>query len=345
MSDPGMAMTVTGPVPVDELGMTLFHEHLHMDSSPLLAVHGYQAESESPFDAEAAAEARWNPGSHPDNYRLTETALIGTEVARFRDAGGGCVVDQTPAALGRDPRALQRIAADSGVHVVMGAGHYLAPTHDAWVADVSDVELAHRLSQECRNGDPDTGIHPGIIGEIGTSIPVHPSEIRVLRAAACAALESGLAVSVHLHPWGRTGNEVVDVLLAEGLPAERVALGHLNTAWDDEPYLSRLADRGVSLVFDLFGFDHSLIGIGRWPPSDLDVARTVAALFASGHGHQVLISHDIGVRSRLVAYGSWGYAHIPRHVLPLLIELGLSDADIEQLLVASPGRLLTVQGL
>jgi hypothetical protein len=32
-------------------------------------------------------------------------------------------------------------------------------------------------------------------------------------------------------------------------------------------------------------------------------------------------------------------------VLPLLIELGLSDADIEQLLVASPGRLLTVQGL
>jgi len=344
MSGPGVAMTVTGLVPVDDLGMTLFHEHLHMDSSPLLAVHGYGAKSDGPFDLEAAAEARWNPGSHADNYRLTEIALIAAEVALFRDSGGGCIVDQTPPVLGRDPAALRLIAADSGIRVIMGAGHYLAPTHDAWVAAASDVELAHRLSQECRIGDPDTGIHPGIIGEIGTSTPVHPSEIRVLRAAACAALESGLAVSVHLHPWGRTGNDVLDVLLAEGLPAERIALGHLNTAWDDEPYLRTLAERGVSLVFDLFGFDHSLIGIGRWPPSDLDVARTVAALFASGHGHQVLISHDVGVRSRLVAYGSWGYAHIPRHVLPLLIDLGLSDADIEQLVVANPGRLLTVQG-
>jgi len=37
----GMAMTVRGPVLADELGMTLFHEHLHMDATPLLTVHGY----------------------------------------------------------------------------------------------------------------------------------------------------------------------------------------------------------------------------------------------------------------------------------------------------------------
>ena len=42
-------------------------------------------------------------------------------------------------------------------------------------------------------------------------------------------------------------------------------------------YLRGLADRGVHLVFDLFGFDHSLIGVGRWAPSDLDVATTVAS--------------------------------------------------------------------
>lgn len=338
-------MTVDGPVPIEQLGLTLFHEHLHMDASPLLAVHGYATQADRPYDAEAAAEARWNPGSHLDNYRFIEDELVAAEVVRFRDAGGGTIVEQTPPALGRDPRALQRIAQASGVHVIMGAGHYLAPTHAAWVARVSDEELADRLSTECRRGDPETGIRPGIIGEVGTSIPVDPEEERVLRAAACAAKKSGLAISVHLHPWGRTGTRVLDVLDADDMPAERVALGHLTTAWDDEPYLRSLAERGATLVFDLFGFDHSLIGVGRWAPADLDVARTVVHLVEAGYGKQVMISHDIGVRSRLVTYGSWGYAHIPRHIVPLLLELGLDEGEVAQILVANPARLLTVDGL
>ena len=340
-----MAMTVLGPKPVADLGMTLFHEHLHMDATPLLAVHGYDVETSLPYDSRAAAEARWNPGSHADNYRLTENELVSQEVGLFRDAGGGTIVEQTPPALGRDPGALQAIATASGINVVMGAGHYLAATHAPWVAGASDEELADRLSTECRRGDEASGVRPGIIGEIGTSIPIEPDEARVLRAAACAALESGLAVSVHLHPWGHTGIEALDVLLDAGLAPERVALGHLTTAWDDEGYLLSLADRGATLVFDLFGFDHSLIGVGRWPPSDLDVARAVTELVTKGYGEQVMISHDIGVRSRLVAYGSWGYAHIPRHVVPLLLELGMSDREVHQLLVANPARMLAVDGL
>ena len=150
---------------------------------------------------------------------------------------------------------------------------------------------------------------------------------------------------MHLHPWGRTGTRALEVLLAEDVPAERIALGHLTTAWDDETYLRSLADRGATLVFDLFGFDHSLIGVGRWAPRDLDVAQTVVDLVTAGYGAQVMISHDIGVRSRLVAYGSWGYAHIPRHVVPLLLELGLDAAQVAQILVANPARLLTVEGL
>ncbi|CAN5835274.1 phosphotriesterase-related protein [soil metagenome] len=341
----GRAVTVRGPVPVADLGLTLFHEHLHMDASPLLAVHGYQTDSDRPFDAEAAAEARWNPGSHPDNYRFTQDALVAAELGRFRDAGGRCVVEQTPPALGREPRALYRIATDSRVHVVMGTGHYLGPTHEPWVASASVDDIAARIVAEFREGASTSGIRPGIIGEVGTSIPVQAEELRVLRAMARAARETGLAVSVHLHPWGRTGHDVLEALLADGLAPERIVLGHLTTAGDDEVYLRGLADRGVGLAFDLFGFDHSLIGIGRWPPSDADVADTVVSLFRAGLGSQVFISHDIGVRTRLVAYGSWGYAHIPRHVVPLLLERGLTDADVAQLLVSNPARVLAVEGL
>jgi phosphotriesterase-related protein len=338
-------MTVRGPLAADELGLTLFHEHLHMDASPLLAVHGYRAEAGGPWDAEAAAEARWNPGSHPDNYRFTQDALVASELGRFRAAGGRTVVEQTPPALGRDPRALHRIATDSRVNVIMGTGHYLAPTHEPWVAKATEDAIADAVVREIREGVGHLGIRPGIIGEIGTSIPVAPEEVRVLRAMARAGRETGLAVSVHLHPWGRTGRDALAVLLGEGLAPERIALGHLTTAHDDEPYIRGLADRGVSLVFDLFGFDHSLVGVGRWPPSDSDVADTVARLFAAGHGSQVMISHDIGVRSRLVAYGSWGYTHIVRHVVPLLLDRGMSEADIDELLVGNPARILAIEGL
>jgi phosphotriesterase-related protein len=340
----GTAMTVRGPVSVADLGLTLFHEHLHMDATPLLAVHDYRPEAVRPFDEEAAAEARWNPGSHPDNYRFTQDALVASELGRFRDAGGRTIVEQTPPALGRDPRALHRIATDSRVHVIMGTGHYLAPTHEPWVGTASEDAIADAVVNEARKGVGHLGIRPGIIGEIGTSIPVASEEVRVLRAMARAAVGSGLAVSVHLHPWGRTGRDALAPLLAEGLAPDRIALGHLTTAHDDEPYIRGLADTGVSLVFDLFGFDHSLIGVGRWPPSDADVADTVARLVAAGHGSQVMISHDIGVRSRLVAYGSWGYAHIPRHVVPLLRERGLGGGDIDRLLVENPARMLAVAG-
>src|SRR5688572_9106696 len=172
MTEGGTAMTVRGPVPADDLGLTLFHEHLHMDATPLLAVHGYAADAARPWDAEAAAEARWNPGSHPDNYRFTQDALVASELGRFRDAGGRTIVEQTPAALGRDPRALHRIATDSRVHVIMGTGQYLAATHEPWIASASEDAIADGVIREAREGVGHLGIRPGIIGEIGTSIPV-----------------------------------------------------------------------------------------------------------------------------------------------------------------------------
>jgi phosphotriesterase-related protein len=349
MSGPGEAarpavVTVRGPVPPSDLGLTLFHEHLHMDARPLLAVHGYPSAAERPFDLAAAGEARWNPGSHPANYDFTDDALVVEELGAFRAAGGGCVVDQTPAALGRDPSALRAISEATGLHVVMGTGHYLAATHDPWVRTASEDELAAAMVAELRDGVADSGVRAGLIGEVGTSIPVHPDEVRVLRAAARAAIGTGVAVSVHLHPWGRAGDEVLDVLLAEGLAPGRVVLGHLNTAADDEPYLRGLADRGAVLAFDLFGFDHSLLGIGRWPPSDADVADVVARLVRDGHGGRVLVSGDVGVRTRLVAYGSWGFGHVPRHVVPLLLERGLSEADVERMLVEAPAAILAIDG-
>ena len=339
----GAVMTVLGPIDPGRLGTTLVHEHVWMDTTPMLRAHGYRAGEDGPFDAMRAAEARWNPGTHPDNYRLTDEDLVAAELAHLAAAGAATVVDVTPVELGRNPTALQSLARRTGVNIVMGAGHYLAAVHGPEVGKRSERQLAALLVDEIENGVGTTGIRPGIIGEIGTSDPPVAAELRVLRAAAEASIATGVAVSVHLHPWGRTGETVADTLLDGGASPDRIVLGHLTTAHADTAYLTSLARRGTWLAFDLFGFDHSLLGAGRYPPSDADVVVTVARLVREGLGDRILVSQDLGVRSRLHAYGGWGYDHLLRHVVPLLHAAGLGDRGVNQLLVDNPRRLLTVR--
>jgi phosphotriesterase-related protein len=336
------AMTVLGPVDSAALGITLLHEHLWMDSRPLLAVHGYAAGSHGPWDAATAAEARWNPGVHPGNYRLTDVDLVVSELGPFVAAGGQTIAELTPPSLGRDPRRVRQIAEGAGVHVIQGAGQYLEAVHEPWIADATEAGIAARLVVDATEGIDDTGIRAGIYGEIGTSNPVGHEELRVLRAVAAASRETGLAVSVHLHPWGYEGSAVLDELVSAGADPERVILGHVTTAIDRPDELSRLVDRGAILGFDLFGFDHSLLGAGRWPPSDHDAARAVARLVQAGHRDRVILSQDIGVASRLRRWGSWGYAHLLEHVVPMLQGLGLTEDDLDAIIVRTPARLLSV---
>ena len=334
--------TVRGPIRPDELGVTLAHEHLWMDSRPLLAVHGYGRTEAGPWDLAAASEARWNPGSHPDNYRLTDVALAVDELTPFLRAGGTSLVELTPPSLGRDPIRVREISERSGVHVVLGSGQYLEPVHEPWVADATEATMTERLMVEVRDGIGASGVRPGIFGEIGTSNPVTPEERRVLRAVAAASAASGLAISVHLHPWGLEGAAVLDELEAAGADPERVILGHVSTAFDRPDILRSLLDRGATLGFDLFGFDHSLLGAGRWPPSDRDVAIRIDALVDDGYADRIVLGQDVGVRTRLRRWGGWGYAHLLEHVVPIMGEIGIPDAAIRTMLVANPARLLAV---
>lgn len=338
-----VAWTVAGPVDPTVLGWTSMHEHLVMDSTPLLAVQGYAADAALPtWDAGVAAEARWNPGIHPDNYRLTDEAAAAEEAGAWARAGGGTLVDLTPPSLGRDPAAVRRVAAAAGIHAVVGTGQYLGPTHEPWIAETDEAGIAERLIRDLTEGIDGTGIRAGIIGEVGTSDPLRPEEARVLRASAAAARATGVAISVHVHPWGHEGPRVLDTLVLAGAAPERIILGHLTTAIDRPDELRRMADRGATLGFDLFGFDHSLLGPGRWPPSDREVALVIAGLVRDGYGDRVVLGQDVGVRTRYRRWGGWGYDHLLRHVLPLLGEVGVDPAAIDVMLVTTPARLLAV---
>ncbi len=333
--------TVLGDVEGAELGPTLVHEHLHADMTGMLGAHGYDAGADVPLDPADAAEARWHPGSFPDNYRLTDTELTVRELEPLVRAGCRTVVDATPVGLGRGPEALAALSRATGLNVVMGCGWYLEPVHPAGLAARSVEDLAAELVGELRSGVGETGIRPGLIGELGTGAVPTDAELRVLRAAALAQRETGVCVSVHLHPWSKNGLAVLDVLEAEGVDPARVILNHLTTAIDDEPYQLALLERGAFACYDLFGFDHSCLGPGRYAPSDHDAAARVCALAERGHLEQLLVSQDVGVKTRLRAFGGWGYAHLFEHVVPLLRAGGFDDAMLETLLVRNPRAALT----
>ena len=337
----GRVQTVRGPVAADLIGRTLIHEHLHIDLRPVLAEHGYSGAADVPFE-EVAAEARWNPGIHESNYDLTDGDLVREELALVIPHQVNCVVDATPADLGRNPAALLDLSQRLDLHVVMGAGWYLEASHrrhiDGWTID----QLVQGIVDECSHGVGDTGILPGIIGEIGTNDPASDSEMTVVRAAALAGDQTGRPVSIHLHPWGSEGHDVLDAALSTGIAVDRVLLNHMTTAVTDMAYLRSILDRGANVAFDLFGFDHSLLGEGRYAPSDWDVVRAMALLVDEGHVGQLFMSQDIGVRTRLHRYGGWGYDHLAKHVVPLMARMGIGEADIEVIFAANPRRLLTL---
>ena len=338
-------MTVLGPAPVAELGPTHIHEHLYIDFRPNLKLHPYAVVSEAPLTIHTAAEARWNPGGFPDNYHQTDVDQVVDELVPFSEAGGRTIVEVTPSHMSRDPMILREISERSGINVIMGGGYYLAGSHPPGTAERSVENIAAELIDEWRNGVGDTGIRPGILGEIGTGDPVRPEEMRMLRAVAWAHLETGLPVSIHLHPWGLEGLKVLDALVSEGVDPARVVLGHMNTAIGNLPYQLELLEQGVNLAYDLMGFDHSLIGLGKYPPSDFDIVTGLVDLADRGYIEQLLISQDMGgVKTRLLAYGGWGYAHILNHVIPLFRNAGWGNDETGILMVGNPARILGIPG-
>lgn len=350
-------MTVTGPVTAQELGVVLPHEHLLVDlqcywSEPADPV--LRAFADEPVSIENLYLIRRHWIINKEDSRLDDPVLAGKELSRYKDLGGKTVVDVTPPDLGRNPEALREIAEATGLNIVMGCGHYVAAAHPASVRTSSVEQLEAEILSELAEGVEDTGIRPGIIGEIGTSNPLREDEVDVLRAAARAREASGTALSIHLHPGGRTGHDVLDILEGEGVDLRRVILGHvdivlglIDVEFDEAlDYHASLARRGCYLEFDTVGFNDAYMQGWEgfpplWFPSDRERARAISRLLTMGYGQQLLLSHDVCSKHHLTRYGGHGYGHILRNFTVNLTDFGVSKEAQDMLMIANPRRALS----
>jgi len=306
--------TVLGPIEPAELGFTLPHEHTQI--------------------------ALWHVPDRWDYWQLTrDEPLILDELGAYRAAGGSGLVDLTPPGVGRDPAWLTRIARSSGLHVVMGCGWYREAYYPAETRiDRRSVDdLADELVREATDGVGDTGVRPGIIGEIGTDKPwISALEERVHRAAARAARRTGLAITTH-SVLSAVGLDQLRIFEDEGADPGRIVIGHADSYPHLEHYLA-LTERGANLEFDFLGMTFTPTerhGEGR-------IVELICELLARGLAERIFLSQDVCHDSQLTRYGGNGYTYLTGTFLPRLREAGVSDAEIETMTVANPRRLFTI---
>ena len=310
--------TVLGPVDPATLGFTLPHEH--------------------------TAIALWQIPNRWDYWELTrDERVIDAELTRFRDAGGSTLVDLTLAGVGRDPAWLAGLARATGLNLVMGCGWYREAYYpaEARIDRRSVDDLADELVREASEGitvpGVDAPVRPGIIGEIGTDKPwLSAQEERVHRAVARAARRTGLAITTHA-VMSDVGLAQLAVFEDEGVDPSRVVVGHADSYPVLDHYLE-IIGRGAQIEFDF-------LGMAFTPQERLGEPRIIdllLELLSRGHADRILLSQDVCHNSQLRHYEGNGYTYLQEAFLPRLRERGVSDAEVEQLTIANPGRILTI---
>jgi phosphotriesterase-related protein len=359
----GRVMTVRGPIDPAALGRTMTHEHLWFHSA-LFAETGPPTThiETAPVSFDNLWVVRRSARLSRDNKDLRDIDAVVGEMAHFVADGGGTIVDVTTKGLHPDPTALRTISERSGVHVVAGTGYYRAAVRPEGFAERSVEDIADELIRDLREGFEGTDIRAGVIGEIalegsGRIVGLRhigeldQGDVLLLQAAAHAQAATGAAIIVHppkSHFRGVPGTAlmhgVLDILEAAGADLTRVVMGHLDRdPWETVDSLATLAHRGAFLALDQWGYEGYLLDTVPWLfPSDADRIRTVQGLIAKGFLAQLLLSHDVCDKFQWRQFGGGSYSHLLKFVAPVMRFEGITDAQLDQLFIANPARLLAI---
>jgi phosphotriesterase-related protein len=334
----GKIQTVLGLIEPAELGFTQTHEHLLCSLIPAALREEYVGE---PITLENVGYLRKNWLANPENLHLSSEPEAIDELNLFKQSGGGAIVELTVIGIGRDPEGLARISRATGVHVVMGAGFYNAGHHPPEIANLSEEEICKMLVDELDTGVGDSGIRPGIIGEIGLDWPVYDSEAKVLRAAAMAQRATGAALNIHPGRAPEAPLDAIRIVKEAGGDPERTVMSHIDRTLFTNDDVLALAETGCYIEYDLFAQESSY-----YPITDIDMPNDgtrvdkLIMLIRHGYRDKLLVSMDICHKTQLSTYGGEGYSHILDYVLPIMRRKGMTSEDIDAITVRNPARML-----
>lgn len=315
--------TYRGSVHVERLGLTLIHEHI--------------------FVRDLELEQNL-PGLEWDRSAAVERAVAG--LTALHALGVGTVVDLTVVGLGRDVRLVAEVAERVPLEIVAATGLYAVESLSLYFRFhgpgrlVDEPEpLVDLFVRDIEDGIGGTSVRAGMIKVMSEGERLGETEQRVMRAAAEAQRRTGVPITTHSVPSLRNGLEQQGFLCQEGVPAERIVIGHSGDS-DDLDYLRAIMDEGSTVGIDRFGMEHV----------QLDQVRldTVAALVRLGYADRMVLSHDAAFYSHATPPSwrarhapRWHMEHLLRTIVPELVRRDVSQQDIDQMLSANPRRLLS----
>jgi phosphotriesterase-related protein len=337
----GKVQTVCGLISPDKLGRTLMHEHLLCDlrTPEVRKVN----EPDEPITLDNVWAINYGRKTNRMQYVLDMKDIAVVEMNAMRDLGGSSVVELTCGGIRPDPKGLADIQLGTGVNIIMGCGYYVEEYQDPSNKERSVDDFAKEMIGQVFDGAWGTNVRSGMIGEIGSQNPWTDLEKRVMRGAVIAQQETGAGLNIHPGRREDLPLEIANTVKEWGCDLTRTVISHIDRTILDVDPLLRLAETGVVLEFDMFGVENTYYPLKESVdlPNDGMRLRLIRALVDRGHIDQVVISHDIDCRTRLVNFGGHGYGHIFENVVPLMRARDFSEAQIDAILIDNPRRLLT----
>jgi len=318
--------TMRGAVASSELGVTLMHEHIFVLSTEIMQ-------------------------NFPEQWG-DEDARIANAVARMNELkarGVDTVVDLTVIGLGRYIPRIQRIAAQTDINIIVATGvytfnnlplyfHYQGPGTELGGPEF----MVDMFVRDITEGIADTGVKAGILKCTTDKPGVTPDIERALRATAQAHRLTGVPISTHTHALTKRGLEQQRIFAEEGVDLSRVIIGHSGDT-TDIAYLEELIANGSYIGMDRFGIDVFL-------PFEQRV-DTVARMCERGHAGKMVLSHDAACfndtlpeQALPVVLPNWHYLHIHNDVIPALKSRGVTDEQLNTMMVENPRKIFETQG-
>jgi phosphotriesterase-related protein len=318
--------TIRGPIDSQQLGVTLMHEHIFVLPTEIMLNY---------------------PETWGDEEKRIEDAVA--RMNELYSRGVQSVVDLTVVGLGRYIPRIERVAAQTKLNIVVATGiytyndipfyfHFRGP---GTAFDGPEV-MVDMFVKDIREGIAGTNAKAGILKCCTDQPGLTPGVERVLRAVAQAHRKTGVPISTHTHAHTKRGLEQQRVFREEGVDLSRVIIGHSGDTTDID-YLEALIANGSYIGMDRFGIDVIL--------SFEDRVKTVARMCERGHADKMVLSHDAACfndwlpeRDLPAALPRWHFLHIHNDVIPALKQQGVTDQQIETMLVHNPRKMFEQQG-
>ncbi|MBT3696106.1 MAG: hypothetical protein HON25_04510 [Gammaproteobacteria bacterium] len=308
--------SVLGPIDSSDLGFTLMHEHVMVAASGLSK-------------------------SYPDllGPNREERAIACLKKAKAK--GINTLLDATTFDLGRDPELLRHVAFESGVNLINVTGWWLDVPR--FMLGVGANQMADEFIRDINEGFRGTDIKAGMLKCAADFEGVTPPLETMARAVARAHLQTGVPIMVHSYPTGHVAKRQIEIFREEGVDLTRVKIDHSNDTTDTD-YLKWILDQGCFLGLDRYP--------GRLVSPHMRTV-TLKRLMDMGYAERLCPSHDciclhihneqadgsIPAEHAFTASNPDQYLYMHRHVIPELLQMGATQADIDMLFIDNPKRL------